>query len=269
MGNNVSSSTTSNTQDISQTIAQTFSSDCNVVCDNTISNVDIDIKNSTVSGGIDFKQSCTANIDCMINSYSTARADSLLKNLQKSTAKNSGNLLTGTWLAPFGTYSDYASALSSQNIRQNVNQAVEEHCGSSSMNTLENVKIAITGSTFSGGIGVQQDGSASGKCALSNTMDVALKAAESNKQTAMSGKDKKSDKFSMLKWIGIFAALVSIMGIIAWMVGSSSSKGAEKGAIIDYAEAMAATMCEKGAMRNSTGNVILNPFTGEVVCSKV
>ena len=268
MGNNTSSAFTGSTQDISQNLAQTFKGDCNVVCDNTISGVDVTIKDSKVSGGLNFNQSCTANVDCLINSYSTATADALLKNLQKSTAKNAGTVLSGSWLSPFGQDSDYATALSSQNIRQNISQLTETKCGSTSMNNLEKVKIVVTGSSLAGGINMDQTGDAKGNCNLTNKMDAALKATESNDQTAMSGKDKKGDKFSMMKWLGLFAAIVAIMGIIAMMVSSSSNKGAEKDAIRDYAEAMASTLCPGGAMRNSDGNVILNPFTGDVVCAK-
>ena len=207
-------------------LSQQFSGTCDVSCTNVMSNVNIDLINTNLSGGITISQSCATDANCLINSYSNAVADTLFKATNATTANNAG------WFDI-----DSSTADSQQSIVSNIVQQTSESCDVSSLNVMDDVTVFAANSNLSGGIAFNQAGQANGSCSLQNTMTAAAYASGTADNTSYAGKkggkvDKKQAKSSKLVTITyLVIGVVIVVGIIMIakaIVGSFSKKDLSK-----------------------------------------
>lgn len=180
-------------------LTQQFSGVCNVTCQNAMDNINIDIINTTIGGGIKLDQTCATNASCLIGSTTNAQADVLFKANNSSNSSDSGLLKD-----------DDTDISSIQNIRENINQSSEENCDISSYNQMNNISIFAANSTIGGDISISQNASTQGQCQLNNNLSASALASGLQKNTATTGKNKISQKKS---------ALVRIVIIIAVAIG--------------------------------------------------
>jgi len=184
-------------------LTQQFSGTCNVTCQNAMDNINIDIINTTIGGGIELDQTCATNASCLIGSTTNAQADVLFKANNSTNASDSGYFK-----------SDDADISSIQNIRENINQSTEEDCDISSYNQMNNISIFAANSTIGGDISISQNASTQGQCQLNNNLSASALAAGLQKNTATSGKNKISQKKSaFLRVIIIIAILIALLAL--------------------------------------------------------
>lgn len=261
-----SSSKSESLQSANAYLNEQFSGSCNVSCQNIISNVQIDLINTNLSGGIKITQSCAADANCTMNSFMNATADVLFK------AQNSSNASNPGWFNIEKSSSD-----SQQSILENIVQTTTEDCDISSLNVMNDVTVFAANSNISGGIAFQQAGSATGTCALSNSMTAAAYASGIADNTSASGKkankiakkQSKSAKFTSITYIVI--GIVIIIGIvmiskaiISGLTGSESKKKAQAAAA-----AYARTGCPGGVepiLDPKTHKPVIDPRTQRPVC---
>ena len=205
-------------------LAQIYKGTCDITCQNVEENISVDVINSVIDGGIIFNQSCSANGNCIFGSTMDATADVFFKATNSTNAKNAWS---GWEMNPFNI--DIAESKSRQNIKESISQSVTETCKVSSYNEMNNISVFTANSHIGGGIEFNQSGNATGKCVLDNTMSAAAYATGMAENTASSGKNKKGEKFSVVKLM-IYAAIGIIVLIIAIVVGKlvTSSKSGSK-----------------------------------------
>ena len=196
MGFGLSKSYNTSIQEAQADITQDYSGTCQISCNNEINNVDIDIVNSNVQGGINMSQTCTTNGTCLFNNTMNATSDVLFKASNSSNASDAGG-----WFA--GVYNeDISSNKSYQSINQSINQLINQNCNVSSTNQINNVDIFAENSTIGGGINIGQNGVTNGNCQLtasmtaseyaSGTIDNCSAAGKKSKKMCGKGKGKKS-----------------------------------------------------------------------------
>lgn len=195
-------------------VAQNYTGTCDIKCDNQISDVVIDIENSTVGGGIIFDQQCDADTMCMFNVSESAIADVSLAQQQTQKAGNAGDWLSG--LFNF----DETDATNYQEARSVINQQITEKCKVESINDIDNVTVYATNSDIKGPIGFYQKGNAAGTCAMNAMMKGTADASAKSEQAQTTGKkaDKKKGTTSGLIEIIIIVVVVVVVVIIIAVV---------------------------------------------------
>ncbi len=208
------SSTTSSEQSAQASLSQKFGGTCNLQCQNTESNVSVDIINSIIGGDVDLSQTCSTNGSCMIGSMMDATSDIYFKAANSSSAGNAVGLFP--WMINY----DSSSATSRQDISQSIQQSSSENCNIGSYNDYNDISILAENSTIGGNIEVSQQGSVQGQCQLTNSMSAAAYATGLADNTAQSGKDKKSSLgLSNAAMIVIGIILTIVLLIISFMIG--------------------------------------------------
>lgn len=252
-------------------ITQQFAGTCDVTCQNSLSNVTVDIIDSTIGGSVVLDQTCSTNANCLIGSTMNATADVVYKATNTSNAKNS---FSGWSLDPFNF--DTASNTSRQNIKEKIEQNSTEKCNVSSYNQMNDVTIFAANSTIGGNLEIDQSGSTQGKCQLENTMSAAAYATGTAQNLATSGKDKKgqkfgdkSGKFQIITYVIIAVVVCVIAVVIGKMVSGGSTKRATRKEMKEVAMARAEAGCPGGVqpiLNQKTGRPIIDPKTGGPIC---
>src|SRR3989338_5516639 len=149
MGVNISKSTSTSVQTADVDISQQFAGTCNMSCSQIMSGAKVDIKDSTVNGGINFTQTCSVDANCIINSSMDAASDVLFKTGLESNAK-SGN--SGIGLLKGFSLFDYTNSTSTarQAIKQSLSQANNQECNVSSDQQITDVSVSVENSTIGG-----------------------------------------------------------------------------------------------------------------------
>ena len=111
-------------------IAQNYSGTCDFKCSNLIKDVVIDIEDSTIGGGIIFKQQCKMDEKCTFNVGQTAAVDITLVSSQTQKAGNAGGWLTGL------VNVDKAKGDSYQSEKVVISQDIKETCKMQSLNEI-------------------------------------------------------------------------------------------------------------------------------------
>lgn len=213
MGSGFSLSQNTAEQLASSSVAQNFTGTCDITCENVASGTTIDIQNSTIRGGINFTQTCSATGDCLFSTTQNAAIDSMFFAKNSAQAKNAGS-----WLSGF-LNNDIATNTSYQDIRQDINQSIEDHCKISSLNEIDRLTILATNSDISGGIDISQHGDVNGSCAMQANFVGSATATGSIEQESQSG--KKVGKWSgkgMIVLIIIAVIALIIIGVIIFVV---------------------------------------------------
>lgn len=248
-------------------IAQQFSGSCDIICQNTSDNVNIDIINSIIGGSINLTQTCSVNANCMISGSSDATSDIMFKAANSTNAKNAGNVWSGDWFN-----FDYSSSSSRQDIKQKIMQSTTQTCKMASLNQLNDLTILAANSVIGGSINVGQTGSVAGQCQLKNNLSAAASATAMASNTATSGKDKKGSK---LGGSGTIIVIVGILGlmfvvyILAKMYTSHKESAADSAYSnkVDLARASAGCLGGAKALTDSkTGEPLFDPVTKRPVC---
>lgn len=264
MGN--SSSTSESIQTANEYLNQQFSGSCNVECQNIMSNVSIDLINTNLSGGINITQTCAADANCTIGSYTSAIADVMFKATNSSNASNPG------WFK-----FEKSSSISQQSIVENINQSVNEECDISSLNVMNDVTVFAANSNISGGIAFQQQGSSTGTCALTNTMTAAAYASGIADNTSAAGKKanklakKQTKSAKLLSLTYVIIGIVVLVGVImiAKAIISGMTSGDKKKQAQAAAAAYAKTGCPGGVqpiLDPKTQKPVIDPRTQRPVC---
>ncbi|AQQ73671.1 hypothetical protein [Kurlavirus BKC-1] len=213
MGSGFSLAQNTSEQLASSSVAQNFTGTCDIQCQNIASGTTIDIQDSTIRGGINFTQNCSATGDCLFSTTQNAAIDSMFFAKNSAQAKNAGSWMDGFFNQDVSTNTSY------QDIRQSINQNIEDHCKISSLNEVDRLTILATNSDISGGIDISQQGNANGSCAMQANFVGSAQATGSIEQTAQSGKKlgKKSAKGLIILIIVAVIALI-IIGVIIFVV---------------------------------------------------
>lgn len=183
MGLNIS--TINSGQSASAFINQQYSGECDINCTNTMNNVDVNIRNSYIGGNVDISQACSVNGQCLFSTNMDAAADLIFKGTNSSSAQ-----ATSAWLGQFGNI-DNANINSYQNLSENINQVISQHCNISSSNNMNNIDVFAQGSYIGGDIDVSQYGNVRGGCALNTTMNASAIASGTQDNCAAAGKKAK------------------------------------------------------------------------------
>lgn len=252
-------------------ITQQFAGTCDVTCQNSLSNVTVDIIDSTIGGSVILDQTCSTNANCLIGSSMNSVADVQFKATNSANAKNAA---AAWWKDPFNF--DTASNVSRQKIKENLEQSTTEKCNVSSYNQMDNITIFAANSTIGGNLEIDQTGSTVGKCQLENAMSAAAYATGTAQNTATSGKDKKgqkfgnkSGKFQLITYIVIAIVVCVIAVVIGKVVSGGSRKKAAKRQMRQVAMARARAGCPGGVqpvMNPKTGQPIIDPRTQGPIC---
>lgn len=166
-------------------ITQNYQGTCGVQCQNTINGVDITLINTNVRGGVQFDQTCNANSQCLMSSTVDSVSDAVFTSANSSTAKKSGVL---------NIIPSVSSSTSLQSIQQNINNAVQQDCNTTSANNMSNITMFASNSGISGGIAFKQSGTADGQCQLNNAMSASALATGTSNDCSSSGGKKKKKK---------------------------------------------------------------------------
>ena len=201
-------------------LTQIYKGTCDISCQNITENVSVDLIDSILGGGIIFRQSCSADGNCIFGNTMDASADVFFKATNSTNAKNAWS---GWSLDPFNI--DKAESKSRQDIRESITESSVEKCKLSSYNQLNNVSIFAANSEIGGNIEFEQEGQTVGKCVLNNNMSAAAYATGMAQNTAQSGKDKKADKlsekssiFRILTYVGIGLVILIVTIIVAKLI---------------------------------------------------
>lgn len=213
MGSGFSLSQNTAEQLASSSVAQNFTGTCDIQCQNIASGTTIDIQDSTIRGGINFTQTCSATGDCLFSTTQNAAIDSMFFAKNSAQAKNAGS-----WLSGF-LNDDIATNTSYQDIRQDINQSIEDHCKISSLNDIDRLTILATNSDISGGIDISQQGNVNGSCAMQANFVGSATATGSIEQESQAGKKagKKSGK-GMIVLIVLAVIALIIIGVVIFVV---------------------------------------------------
>jgi hypothetical protein len=213
----ISSSTTNSLQKGTAFLSQQYSGTCNINCNNTISDVSIDLIDSNVPGGISFNQSCSVNSNCVIGNTSTAISDIMFN------ATNSSNADVPSSVASLGDI-NLTTSNSVQTMDQTIIQGASQSCGLTSANDINNVSVFAEGSNI-GAISFNQTGNTSGGCTLNNTMNATAYASGISNNTATSGSDKcaactskKSKTASVITMVIVGLIVIIVVFMIAKLI---------------------------------------------------
>ncbi|AHA46082.1 hypothetical protein ISTM_184 [Insectomime virus] len=213
MGSGFSLAQNTSEQLASSSVAQNFTGTCDIECKNIASGTTIDIQDSTIRGGINFTQTCSANGDCLFSTTQNATVDSMFFAKNSAQAKNAGSWMDGFFNEDVATNTSY------QDIRQSINQNIEDHCKIDSLNEIDRFTLLATNSDISGGIDISQKNNAQGRCAMQANFVGSAQATGSIEQSAQSGKKlgKKSGKGMIILIVLAVIALI-IIGVIIFVV---------------------------------------------------
>lgn len=217
---------------VNETISQQFAGVCDFQCQNSLQNVNIDIINTRLSGGIDISQVCSVDGTCSIDSSMEGTTNIIAKGSASTNAKNASSIL--------GIDFDDAESISKIDLNSLIEQRVFEKCAVSSVNEARNINIFAANSNITGGIGISQKGNVKGDCAFTNAMVALENATATSSATATSGKDKKGQKCGSCSGaevaftyigLGILAivALVILAGVIKSFTGKDSKGKSSSG----------------------------------------
>lgn len=216
-----SSSTAEATVEVNQDLVQQFAGTCDFKCDNSISNVAVDIVNTRLEGGLKITQQCSADATCSVTTNMDSIVDTIAKASGSSNAKDAG----------FGRV-DVSKGISKVRISDYVQQKVYDSCKVSSTNDIRNIQIFAANSEIDGGILIGQVGTTRGNCTFDTVMNAVENATGNSNANSTSGKDKKGEKCgscSSLQMIAIYAgvgiAVIFALGILAFVIKSFASKG--------------------------------------------
>lgn len=270
MGQSTSKNISEQTANVN--IMQQFSGTCDVVCQNTMSDVSVSIIDSTIGGSVNLNQTCSTNASCLIGSTMNAVADAMFKDSNTANAKNTSEM---PWFAE-SINTDTAENISRQTIREAINQSSNEHCNVGSYNQMNNISIFAANSTIGGNISISQNASTSGQCRLTNSMRAAATATGQTINKATSGKDKKGEKFgnktgklTLITYLVIGIVVIVIVSIVGKIIAGMSQKGEFKKRQETYLKALAKQGCPGGGkplMDPKTKLPILNPVTQQPMC---
>jgi hypothetical protein len=264
MGTGFSSTKVSNTQTASAFITQQFAGTCDVQCVNKMSDVTMTFINSNVDG-VKLQQTCASNVNCIIGSSQNATADVLFKAAQSANAANASK-----W---FSINLDSTKITSVQDIRENISQSTNQQCNVSSINEMNDVSIlAVNSNIGGGGIALDQQGSASGNCQLTNNTTAAAIASGDTTNEGKSGKGANKDKTGKMRTItniAIIAGIVFIIYIIAKVIAGHSQSSESSQEIAALTAAKVAAGCPGGGKpltNQKTGEPLINPKTHGLYC---
>jgi hypothetical protein len=218
----VNSSNSTSSQTAAANISQQYAGTCDIICDNSISNVNMDFIDSVVTGGVNLTQSCTVNAPCLFNVMQNASADVIFK--ATNTAGSAGGILPQiSW--------NNSNTSSYQNISENISQGISQQCDLSSVNSLNGVNVYAQNSTIGGGINITQTGDTAGSCTLNAGMSAAEIASGTADNCSTAGKKAKKgcggkgggSTASMV--IGVIIVVVLVMVVTRAMRGSASPQG--------------------------------------------
>lgn len=194
-------------------IAQNYSGSCNITCNNDISNVNIDIINSKVVGGINFTQECTVDAQCLFSSTMSATADLFQKASNSSNAKDAD----ASWATPPNFTS--ASSVSRLEINESIIQATNQQCDATSANDINNVNIIAQNSELDGGINIGQVGNSKASCTMNAAFTALASGSQTSTDVAESGKDKKGEKKGDKgSFMSVITTLVIVLGVFITVI---------------------------------------------------
>lgn len=264
MGIGVSKNNIQKSQSASAFITQQFAGTCDVTCVNKMEDVNMTFLNSNVSGGIKLSQTCSSNPNCIIGSSMGATADVMFKAVNSANAANAAK-----W---FSTNIDLTKIKSVTDIRENISQNTNQQCNISSVNQMSDISILAVNSNIGGGIALDQQGSASGNCQLTNSTTAAAIASGDETNTAKSGKGANKDKTGKMRlWtnVAIIIGVVFIIYIIGKIISGNSSSSETASQIAALTAAKIAAGCPGGAKpltNQQTGEPLINPKTHGLYC---
>lgn len=235
----LSLSTSESIQNAQSYITQQSQQSCDVTCQNVMKDVNIDIINSRVSGGVKITQSCSTNANCMFGNAMDAVGDVQLK---AANSTNASNAWSGWSLNPFSV--DVSESMSQQNIKNSITQTSSQECNISSFNQMNDVTILAVNSNITGGIEISQDASTQGSCTLNNTMNAAAYSMGMATNKADSGKFAKGK--SSIVYIVMIIAVIIGLGIIAKVISGQSKTTATKKQLQQIASARARQCVSEG-----------------------
>lgn len=212
MGNSASAHTFSS-QFAEANILQGFSGACNVNCNNTIRDVQLDLVNVLVNGGIAFRQRCVVDANCLFDTAVSAVTD-LAQKASNSSAAQAASITNG------GLFNrEHTSAVSRQEIHERISQQIANRCNVGSSNYLSGVRINAVNAEINDGIEFAQDGDVAANCAMNAAFDALAAAQQSADNNAKSGKDKKGNKKGKLMTIVIILVLLLVLagGVAIYM----------------------------------------------------
>lgn len=232
-------------------LTQQFSGSCNIVCQNTMSEVSIDLINTNVGGDVSITQACSTNGTCMIGSSMDSTMDVLFKAANSSNANPAGSgvsTIGGVTLS---------SSKSRQDMRLSSYQNTNESCNIGSYNQMNNVSIFAANSNIGGSVDISQDATTGGNCSLSNSMSAAASATGLSENESSSGKGgKKGGKKAGIMNFIIIMAILLVAFFIAKSIAGNSQGNEQKRTDMELAMARAQAGCPGG------GQPIINPKTG-------
>jgi len=243
---NFSKSKATSDQSANIFLTQQFSGSCNITCENTMSNVSIDLINSTVGGDVSITQACSTDGTCMIGSAMDSTMDVLFKAGNSSSAKNAA-----TGLVSAGNI-DVSKSSSRQEVRMNSYQNTNETCNIGSYNEMTNVSIFAANTTIGGNVDIGQTGSTGGNCSLSNTMSASASATGISDNISHSGKGGKGSIVNII----IIIAILLVAFFIAKSIAGNSQTNEQQRVNMELAMARAQAGCPGGQQP------IMNPKTG-------
>lgn len=180
---NFSDSSSSSEQYAEAILTQQYSGTCSVLCNNSMSDVNITFINDRIGGNVSISQTCSANGQCLFNNFSDAYSDVLF------TAKNSSNASGATAALSVASVNINTSKVNSLiEIQQIVNQAQTQACSVSSVNTMNNINLFAANTDISGGVAIAQGGVTNGNCQLNSSMTAAVYATGTIDNCSSSGK---------------------------------------------------------------------------------
>jgi len=198
MGASLSTSSADVVNNAIATTYQSSTNDCNAVCQDIISGVDI-ILNNTTTGNITFDQTCTADAGCSMQNA----IDSTVSALQLATA----NATASSPILPIGFQVTVTKSSTTNDINTALTQELTNLCHADTSLTTTDVLIYATNSK-TGDIGFLQNGDAHADCVMSNTAKINLSLEQKGTATATSGLD-----------LGALVGLIMVVVIIIIVVG--------------------------------------------------
>jgi len=220
MGLSISKATAEAT--INQSLINSYAGTCDFKCDNKISNVYVDVVNTTIEGGLKIEQQCSSDGTCSINTSMDSLVDTVAKAAASSNAKDVG-ILQGIL--------DKSESDSRVVINNFLDQEVYDKCSVESSNDMSNINIFAVNAQIDGGILIGQIGTVVGSCSFQTTMKAVQKASGTANATSLSGKDKCGECCSACSGIGMIAMYVGIglvvivvLGVAAYIIYRMTNK---------------------------------------------
>jgi hypothetical protein len=220
MGPSISKATAEAT--INESLINSYAGTCDFQCNNKISNVYVDVVNTTIEGGLKIEQQCSSDGTCSINTSMDSLVDTVAKAAASSNAKDVG-FLQGIL--------DKSESDSRVTINSFLDQEVYDKCSIQSSNDMSNVNIFAVNSEIDGGILIGQVGTVTGSCSFQTTMKAVQKASGNANSTSVSGKQKCGECCGACSNIGVVAMYVGIgllvvvvLGVAAYIVYRMTNK---------------------------------------------